>query len=164
MTAKFMMKNPVLIIGILLMVIFLSTSGRKLLSRKEALNPTSCKAVLVKLNRRIPKNWSTKCKGNNLTVIVKYKDLDKKVEADKQKLRKLLYRELANFLTHIAKNSPSDNLELTDIVRLKLDQKNLVINAVTEGKFIVKLSTLSETKNIKEHLRKTVKVQEVVKN
>ena len=68
---------------------------------------------------------------------------------------------MANDLISIAKISPGDNLERTDIVRLKMIHPELVINAITEGKYIVKLKTLTDKRLIAEHLKVTVQVQEV---
>jgi hypothetical protein len=78
-------------------------------------------------------------------------------------LRAIMYRELANDLILIAKNSPSDSLERTDIIRVRMNHPKLEINSVTEGKFIIKLSTIKSSELIKEHLKATVQVKEVIK-
>jgi len=161
MLLKSIMKNPILVVGILMMSIFLMTLGRKEgLFNRSALIPTSCRAVLVKLDRRIPANWSTSCDGNSLTITMNFAEpKDKPIpESD---LRKTLFRTLANNLKSVALNSPSDNLERTDIVAVKLIHPRLTINAVSEGKYVVKLATMNDPAMIAEHLKVTVQVQEV---
>jgi len=134
--------------------------------------PSSCKAVLVKLSRRIPANWSAHCEGttyNNLAIDINYpvekiSDNATKAEVksnDPKAIRTLLYREMANDLISVAKISPEDNLERTDIIRVKMIHPKLIINAITEGKYLVKLRTLTDKKLIAEHLKVTVQVQEV---
>jgi len=159
MIAKNLFKNPVLIIGILFLAIFLMGLSKKgyLRNARKNLIPTSCRATLVKLNRRIPANWKTECEGNNLSINITYVETKK---FDDSKLRQYLYREVANNLIHIAKNSPDDNLERVDIVRLKYQHPKLIVNAVTEGKYLVKLATLKNKKLIAEHFKTTVQIQE----
>jgi hypothetical protein len=158
---KSLMKNPILAIGILLFSIFMMNLARQKNfwnSRVEGLRPTSCRAVLVKLDRRIPANWNTKCEGNNLAVLISVQD--KEDWPYGKELQKFLYRTLANHMVHIARNSPTDNLERTDIIRIRLVHENLSINAVTEGKFIVKLATLKGSGFIAQHLKATVQIKE----
>lgn len=157
-----LMKNPVLMVGILLMSIFLMNLSREgKLFEREALNPTSCKAVLVKLDRRIPASWKTECKGNNLNITLN-KTIMPKEKDNQEMLRTLLYRELANDLMAIANNSPSDNLERTEFISIKLIHPQMEIGALTEGKFLVKFSTLRDQRLIMEHFQQTVQVQEVI--
>ena len=128
-------------------------------ARKDKMMPTSCRAVRVKLEKRIPSNWSTVCEKNNLSVGINFLMERSKLKEPKL-LRPLMYRELANDLILIAKNSPGDSLERTDIVRVEIAHKDLIINAVTEGRFIIKLSTIESPELIKEHLKATVQVKE----
>lgn len=161
MLLKSLMKNPILVVGILMMAVFLMTVGRKEgLFRREALMPTSCKAVRVKLDRRIPANWSSECDGNNLSITMNFAE-PKDQPIPEKELRATLYRTLANNLKSIALNSPSDNLERTDIVSARLIHPRITINAVSEGKYIVKLATMNDPKMIAEHLKVTVQIQEV---
>lgn len=175
MPLKSLMKNPMLVVGVLMMLIFVFQAGKKFNwweMRRQKLMPSSCKAVLVKLSRRIPANWSAHCEGttyNNLAIDINYpvekiSDSATKAEAksnDPKAIRALLYREMANDLISVAKISPEDNLERTDIVRMKMIHPKLIINAITEGKYLVKLRTLTDKKLIAEHLKVTVQVQEV---
>jgi hypothetical protein len=167
MILKTLIKNPALMIGILLMGIFVMDLHRRgiLGTPREKLTPSSCKAVRVMLDRRIPASWKSDCEGqtfNNLSVDITFVAPSDEALAklEGNALRALLYRELANDLAVIARNSPSDNLERTDYIRVKLIHPKLEINALTEGRHIVKLATLTDPKLIAEHLKVTVKVQE----
>jgi hypothetical protein len=170
MAFRWMMKNPVFMIGVILMGLFITSQVREGgTGYRESLTPTSCKAVLVKLDRRIPKTWETKCTRNNLHITMKksitpnLEDLGENpdIELIKSRYRQVFYRELANDLILLAKNSPEGNLERTEIVTVKLMHPELEIGAMTEGRFVVKFATLTDIKLIMEHLQETVQVQEV---
>ena len=163
MISKTLFKNPMLIIGILMMFIFLYNLNKKngiFSKRNNLLKAHSCTALLVKLEKRIAANWTAGCEGNSLAVTVDY-ELDEKKIAAKTNIKEILYRELANYLIIVAKNSPSDNLERTDYVRIRLKHKAYTINALTPGKHLVKFQTLTSPKMIAEHMKTTVSVQEV---
>lgn len=163
MISKTLFKNPVLIIGILMMFIFLYNLNKKhgiFSKRNELLMARSCTALLVKLEKRIAANWKAQCEKNSLAVTINF-ELDEKKIAQNSSLKEVLYRELANSLILVAKNSPSDNLERTDYVRVRLQHPSLTINALTPGKHLVKFQTLTSPKMIAEHLKTTVSVQEV---
>lgn len=132
-------------------------------SRLEKLTPTSCKATLVMLNKRIPANWKTECNGNNLHIHINTAIDETKLIKEKEAFKVAMYRELANSLIFLAKNSPSDNLERTDAITLTMEAPKFKINAATMGKDIVKFQTLKSEKFIMDHLYASVKVQEVIK-
>lgn len=162
MIAKNLFKNPILIIGILMMTIFLFNLKKKGYFGENKLIPSSCKSVLVMLNKRSPSTWRTECSNNNLSVEV-YKNPDFKKLNTVLKQRAYLYRELANDLSFIAKNSLNESLERVLIVRVKIISKNLDINSITEGRFLAKLATLKDKRFIANHLKATVKVKELIK-
>lgn len=163
MFMKSLMNKPILIIGILLSSVFLMNRySEHGVWNRDRLVPTSCRAVLVMLERRIPENWKTACEGNNLNVVVQHIVL-KTEPTELPKLRRLLYRELANGLILLAQNSPSDNLERTDGVSFRYLHPKLEIGALTQGKFVVKFSTIKNKEMIKRHLQATVKVKELIK-
>jgi hypothetical protein len=163
MLLKSLMNKPILAIGILLMAIFLMntfTDGG--LWNRDRLNPTSCKAVLVKLDRRVSGGWSTSCDGENLNLAIAH--LSSKDEpTDMKTVRKIVYRELANSLVFIAKNSPTDNLERTPWVSIRYVHPKLEVGALTEGKFLVKFSTIKNKEMLMNHLKATVQVKELIK-
>ena len=159
-----MMKNPMFMIGMIFAVILYMDLNRRgiLGSRVDKLKATSCNAVLVKLNKKIPNSWTTHCNDNNLEVFINTQYLVDSKDT-KKTLRPKMYRELANHLAFIAKNSPYETLERVLMVTVKLDNKTMVLAALTEGQYIVKLSTLRSNKFIIEHLKSTVQTQEKFK-
>ena len=159
------MKYPVLIAGVLMMSAFLMTYSGKysLKSRAEKLIPVSCRAVRVKLDRRIPANWSSQCQNNTLIIDINFSG-PKDGLLPESKKRMILFRELANSLILIATHSPSDNLERTDRVFVKFHYQETTINALTPGKHLVKLQTMKDKKMIKDHLKLTVQIQEISKD
>ena len=163
MFSKKILQNPIFAIGVLFFIIFiLDLNTRKgELFRREKFLANSCRATLVMLDKRIPETWQTNCEGDNLAITIE-SELNNS-ESSQSPLRKVLYKELANNLVFISQNSPEDSLQNVIIVRIRLISKNLDINAVTEGKYLVKYKNLKQTKFIAEHLKSTVQVQEVPK-
>ena len=160
MVLRLLAKNPILVIGALAAFIFLTTYRGKysLRSRAEKLVPTSCRALQVKLDRRIPEHWSSHCRENNLIV-----EITEENTLPEGKEEMILYRMLANSMVHIAHYSPSDNLERTHTVAVTLHHPRLTLKAVTEGKLMVKLQTMKDPQLIGEHLKATVQTQAVAK-
>jgi hypothetical protein len=163
MFLKSLLKNPILMIGILLMSIFLMNTFKEGgLWNKDRLKPTSCRAVLVKLNKRIPPGWTTSCDGNSLNLAIAHIKMDKE-PTELELVRKLVYRELANTLVLLSKNSPTDNLERTDWVSVRYVHPKLEVGALTEGKYAAKFATIKSTEMLKKHLQATVQVKELIK-
>ena len=157
-----LMKNPVLTLGIILFGMFLYQVAKKEkwgIFYNEKLISTSCKAVVIQVEKRVPANWKVFCEGNNLAVEIK----ELAVPQDANHLEALMYRQLANHMSFIARVSHADMLEKVDFVRFRLDHPKIEINAVTEGKFIVKLATLETPEHIMTHLKSTVQVKQTVK-
>lgn len=153
------MKNPVLVIGIILFGLFIhqvATKEKWGIFQNDRYTPTSCRAAIVKIDKHIPANWKTECEGNNLAIFIK-----ENTPVDDQNLQPMMYRQLANHMSYVAKISLIDVLEKVDWVRFKIIHKKMIINAVTEGKYIVKLATLEDPELIRSHLQSTVQVQEV---
>lgn len=159
---KYFMQKPVLAIGLLMFGLFIyqvASDQKWGIFHNDKLIATSCKAVLVRLEKKIPDNWNVFCEGNNLAVEIK----EVVVPADATNLKALMYRQLANHMSFVARSSHSDILEKVFFVRFKLTHPKMVINAVTEGKFIVKLSTLETPEHVMTHLQSTVQVKEDIK-
>lgn len=129
------------------------------LFHNDKLIATSCKGVIVRLEKNIPNNWKIFCEGNNLAVEVDEIAIPKNAA----NLKSLMYRQLANHMSFVARSSHTDILEKVFFVRFKLKHPKMVINAVTEGKFIVKLATLETPEHVMSHLQSTVQVKEDVK-
>ncbi len=168
-----MMERPILMIGILFMAIFLSSINlpKQVKEHRQALEGHSCPAELIQLNRHIPQSWKTECDVNDLTVTI---TLDEKVlekllaqKKDPKKLKEniyaLHYRELANSLIHIAKNSPNATLEKTGNIKVILETSKLKIAAYTHGQYLFKLPSLTDPTMIAEHLKATVQIKEIAK-
>ncbi len=128
---------------------------------RDNLNPTSCRAALVKLDRRIPSNWTTACDLNTMIVLI---DLsDKMLDIKSKEYKAYLYRELANSLVNIALKSPEDNLERVDWIKVSIKHKDNQIDALTSGKDLYKLATITDSNLIAQHIHNTVKVKELIK-
>ncbi len=156
------MKNPILTLGIILFGMFLYTVGSKEkwgIFFNEKLISSSCKAVVIQVEKRIPANWKAFCEGNNLAVEIQ----EIAIPADASHLEALMYRQLANHMSYIAHVSHVDMLEKVDFIRFKVSHPKMEINAVTEGKYIVKLATLETPEHIMTHLKSTVQVKQTVK-
>ena len=156
------MEKPILAIGIILFTLFLLQVSRDKkwgLFHNQKLTATSCSAVLTKLKRKIPENWSVFCEGNNLAVEIK----EVAIPETATNLRSLMYRQLANHMSFVARSSHADILEKVFFVRFKVTHPKIIVNAVTEGKFIVKLATLETPEHIMAHLKSTVQVKEDIK-
>ncbi|MFP5386056.1 MAG: hypothetical protein ACLGHN_08265 [Bacteriovoracia bacterium] len=159
---NYLMKKPVLAIGLIMFGLFLFQVSRDQkwgLFHNDKLIATSCKAVLVKLEKNIPANWNTFCEGNNLAVEIK----EVAIPEAASNLKSLMYRQLANHMSFVARSSHTDILEKVFFVRFRLMHPKMEINAVTEGKFIVKLATLETPEHIMTHLKSTVQVKEDIK-
>lgn len=159
---RYLMQKPVLAIGIIMFSLFLYqvASDKKWgIFQNDKLIATSCKAALVRIQKKVPENWKTFCEGNNMAVEIQELTIPEKAT----NLRALMYRQLANHMSFIARSSTPDILEKVDFVRFRVDHPKMVINAVTEGKFIVKLATLESPEHIMAHLKSTVQVKEDMK-
>lgn len=123
------------------------------------LKPTSCRAVLVGLERRVPQNWNVSCNDNNLTVVIN----EQQVPAESPDFRPALYRQMANHLVSLAQTAQTDILEKVFIIHLKVKHAKMDIDAISEGKYVAKLATLTKPEFIKDHLKQTVQVKETLK-
>lgn len=160
MFSKLLNLNPLLALGILMIVtVGLGSGGFLPFLKNEKLKPTPCRAALVKLKKALPGNWTMECNDNNLEVVIN----ELQVAETEKEFRTALYRQLAFYMIEIAKYSQPDILEKVFIVVIKLKHAKLEINAVTEGKYIVKLTGMTSNQFIMDHLKQTVQVKEVVK-
>ena len=157
-----LLKNPVLTLGIIMMGLFLSQVARKEkwgVFKNDRLETSSCRGVIIKIEKKIPGNWMAYCEGNNLAVEVKEITIPEKAT----NLKPLMYRQLANHMSYVAKIALPDLLERVDLVRFKIHHPKMELNAVTPGKYLTKLATLESPEHIMTHLQSTVQVNEVLK-
>ncbi len=159
---RYFMQKPVLGIGIILFGLFitqLSRDGNLNFLKRDKLQRTSCDAVIVKLEKAVPSNWKVFCEGNNLAAEIN----EVMIPPEASNLQALLYRQLANHLSFIARTSYTEILERVMFIRIKMIHPKMEINAVTEGQYVVKLATLETPEHIMAHLQSTVQVKETVK-
>ena len=162
MFLKSLFKNPMLTLGIMMIVtVWLSSIGYLDVGifNGQRNKPTSCRAVLVKLERQIPQNWQVSCSDNNLNVVIN----ELQVASDAKDFRGPLYRQMANHLTALPQLSQVDILEKVFIIHMKVQHPKMDIDAITEGKYVAKLATITKPEFIKDHLKQTVQVKETVK-
>lgn len=155
-----LMKKPALIMGIIMMTLFIldyrsKKEGNKSIFFRDAFTSWACKPVVQMLKKSSPNNWKYNCKEENLKIII---EVNYKVS--KAKELQLLYRELANNLMYISKNSPEENLERVLVIHTQLIATHYRVDAVTEGKDLAKMKFLKDDRFIKQHLQATVKVKE----
>ena len=159
---RYLMQKPVLAIGLIMFGLFLMQVARDKkwgLFHNDKFSTTSCTGVNVRLAKKIPANWKLSCEGNNLAV-----EIDEvAIPPSAANIMSLMYRQLANHMSFVARMSHADILEKVFFVRFRLTHPKMVINAVTEGKFIVKLTTLESSDHIMAHLKSTVQVKEEMK-
>lgn len=156
------MKKPILAIGLIMFSLFMYQvvrDQRWSIFHNDKLVATSCKGVTIRLEKHIPNNWKIYCESNNLVVEIEEVAIPKNAT----NLRALMFRQLANHMSFVARTSHSDILEKVFFVRFKINHPKMIINAVTEGKFIVKLATLESPEHIMTHLQSTVQVKEDIK-
>ncbi len=148
--------------GIIMFSLFLFQVAKKEkwgIFHNDKLVSTACRGVLIRLEKKVPENWKVFCEGNNLAVEINEIAIAEKAS----NIKLLMYRQLANHMAYVARLATIDILEKVMFVRFRLTHPDLTINAVTEGKFIVKLATLENPEHIMTHLKSTVQVQETVK-
>lgn len=160
---RYLMEKPILGIGIIMFGLFVTQVLKKNpewnFLKRDKLEGTSCAAVIVKLTKVTPSNWKVFCEGNNLAAEIN----EVTIPVNATNLQTLMYRQLANHMSFIARSSYPDYLERVMFVRLRISHPKMEINAVTEGQYIVKLATLESPEHIMAHLQSTVQVKETVK-
>jgi hypothetical protein len=161
-----LLKNPMLVLGILMMGIFiyeLKNPKTNPWFYRDNLIPSSCKNVEFHLKKHIPANWKLTCDNENLKIDI-HKDLwDSKQVPEMDQLKTLMYRDLANNLKSIADNSPTESLSNILIVRIEMSHARMHIAAITEGKFLAQLTNLKTPDFIRDHLKSTVTIKEFIK-
>mgnify|MGYP005695708279 CR=1 FL=1 len=178
MVAKNIMKNPILIIGILMVIaLFFDLKNKGLIfQRYDKMQAKSCKSALVILKKKVPDNWSLQCKINNLRVEIEHEP-PKDVISNEMSLKKYMYRKLANNLVLLAKSAliigtdkdgkrhelVFESFERISFINLRLKSSKLDLEAFGEGKHVAKLATLSTQEFIRDHLKNTINVKELAK-
>jgi hypothetical protein len=156
------LKYPVLIIGIILFSLFLmdEQTSKWWFKFSKRYIPSSCNAVKERVELKAPSNWSLECPGTELLILTVKED--KSVDGH-QKLRKYLYRQMANTYVNLARFSNPETLELLLNVQVIMDHPILQINSKTDGQAVVRFLKLKTQNQIIQHLGVSVKVKETLK-
>ncbi len=134
--------------------------------RADKMIPTSCKAVKARVVKYLHETWKLKCQKNNLEIIIpvpadSLKISNKKEDSKfKEELRYGMYRILANSYISVSKYSPPDSLERTDIISISLRHPRIHVNSISQGKHVVNLKSMKNFEKIRDHLQRTVQIQE----
>ena len=164
MLFKKALQHPILSIGILFMIIFIFflRDNGFFKSHYDSLTPTSCKSAIVMLKKRMPKNWKVKCEKNYLSVLI-HSPLVQKNYIEQKLFRAAVYRELANGLMFISRNSLHESLERVFWISIHFKTKDMEIAARTKGEHLAQFRNMKDQKIIAEHLQATVEVKEKIK-
>ncbi len=152
------MKYPMLVVGIALFVIYLSMPETKRFWEKHfnRFVPNTCSAILDRIAKKAPTNWSLECPGTVRLVV----DIQSEIIPNQKNLRQGLYKELANNLLKLSQISNLETLENLKVIEMNLMSSQKNIHAKTDGEALVELSKKRSQKAIAQHLKLTVKVKE----
>ncbi len=161
---RYFIKKPILSIGILFFIIFLFQLQKSgyFEKRRKVFSAASCTAVVVKLKKIIPNNWSLECTGHfadrtdTLQVVIKLSHDSK----SKLSPKAYAYREMANHLSFISKNSPSDNLERLSWLKISIILDQGQADGVVNGMSLSKMRTLKTQQGLMGHLQNSVTVKD----
>ena len=161
---NYFIKKPILSIGILFFIIFLFQLNKSgyFEKRRKVFSAASCTAVVVKLKKVIPPNWNISCDGHFAdrtdTLVVKIKSTPTKEMGIS--IKSFVYREMANQLSFISKNSPSDNLERLSWVKISVQTGQGQADGVVSGMALSKMRTLKTQDGLIGHLKNSVSVKD----
>ena len=164
---NYLLKKPVLAIGILFFIIFLFQLNKSgyFEKRTKMYSAASCIAITVKLNKMIPTDWKLNCVGHfadrsdTLEVTVNLATNDQTKLTSKE----FTYREMANHLIFISRNAPSDNLERLSWVKISVIHPEGQADGVVDGMSLAKMATLKTQDGLMGHLQNAVKVKDTFK-
>jgi hypothetical protein len=163
MIFQYLMKKPVLAIGIILFTVFiLDPKTQAFLSEKfgnKNLIPNDCKAILSRLESQLPKDLKLECE--EYTLVIRRDAMS--LTTNQGTIKELLYRTMANDLVSIAQMANEETLRLVTVIYYKIDHKELAIWGLTNGPEIVVFKNLKSKMAIAQHLQESVKVKEVPK-
>lgn len=156
------LKYPVLIVGVILFGLYLSSPNTKEFWRKidRRYKPSTCDVTKDRIQPKAPSNWSFECETVQLLIV--NIDYDKKISGSLGQ-RQQLYMDLANYLVKLGQFSNLETMEYLRKIRMNLHTENLTIESITDGKTIVKLTNARDKKNIARLLKIGVKIKEVKK-
>lgn len=156
------LKYPVLVIGLVLFVLFITDPKTKKYWEKSQRRfiPSTCDAVMDRVEPKAPNNWKFDCPGTQLLII----NISSKDIKNAPNYRVLMYRSLANSLKKLAEYSNIETLEYLKNIEMILTHPKLTIKSKTDGQAVAGLIKLSDQADIARHLKLTVKVKEFVQD
>ena len=161
---RYFIKKPILSIGILFFIIFLFQLNKSgyFEKRRKVFSAASCTAVVVKLKKVVDSSWSLECNGHFAD---RTDTLEVKVNLLPQPNAKIstkafAYREMANKLSFISKNSPTDNLERLSWVKISIILPEGQADGVVSGILLSKMRTLKTQEGLIGHLQNSVNVKD----
>ena len=161
---SYLIKKPILSIGILFFIIFLFQLNKSgyFEKRRKVFSAASCTAITVKLKKIVDNKWNLECTGHFAdrtdTLEVKIN-----IESDPNNQlspKTLTYREMANNLSFISKNAPSDNLERLSWVKISIILQQGQADGVVSGMALSKMRTLKTQEGLMGHLQNSVSVKD----
>ena len=161
---SYFIKKPILSIGILFFIIFLFQLQKSgyFEKRRKVFSAASCTAVVVKLKKIVTNKWSLECTGH---FAERTDTLEAKVKVtppstDELPTKNFAYREMANNLAFISKNSPIDNLERLSWVKISIILPKGQADGVIKGISLSKMRTLKTQEGLIGHLQNSVTVKD----
>ncbi len=154
------LKYPVLAIGVILFVLFLTDPKTKKWLKKYSGSriPNTCRSVMEKVEKKAPDNWEMECPGTQLLKIaIEHNSRHTNILS----LRPEMYKNLANSYVKLAQLSNPETLAGLKYVKMKLINEQLTIDSKTDGQAVVELLKRKTPQAIAEHLKLTVKVKEI---
>ena len=161
MFGKYMMKNPILMIGILFVIIFLFQLKKMgyLDSRRDKFKSPACAAAISPIKKKVPSYWDLDCDEGNLIIEVTIKN---EAKFTGKELQVFLYKEMANTYFSLAKMSPLVFLQKVPYVKVSVISDKNQIDGLSKGAQVGQMSTLNNPEIIANHIKGTVVVKEKI--
>lgn len=159
------LKNPVLIIGIVLFGIAMSSPKTKeyLAKQKRRFKPTSCDVLKRRIDHKKDAKWTLSCPGEDGSQGLQM-DVEYSGESDEMRvIRRNMYRQIANNFVAFSHIANPESLVYLKKFKMIIHHDKIDITAATDGQAIVEFANLTGTKAIAAHLKLTVKVKEFFK-
>jgi|TARA_Y100001934_G_scaffold265483_1_gene343688 hypothetical protein len=156
------MKYPMLIVGIILFTLFLTSDPvqKYWKGHMQKYIPNTCKAIVQRVEPKVNPDWEFECPGTQ-RLIIKVDNSDQAVNPSQ--LKTLLYRKLANTYGQLAQYSNPETVAHLQIVEISIIHKQLTIFSKTDGQAIKELRAKTNPREFAAHLKLTVKVKEILK-
>ena len=154
------LKYPVLTIGIILFVLYLSDpkTTKFWKNYKRGFIPSTCDAVLDRVVAKTPSHWELECPGTQRLIVNITHDATGKSEF---KLRKDMFKELANSYVNLARFSNPETMAILQVVEINMVSDDYKIHSKTDGQAVAELLLKKSQAAIAKHIQLTIKVKEI---